>query len=161
MRITHKRLIEDGSTAPAAAEIPNGRRTMFKTFTLAASALALGATALVPAAADAQRWGSRYERGYDGYQGGGYRDNGYDRGYRGDDRGYREYRGNDRRYNARSRRGCDNTGGTIIGALAGGLLGHTIAGRGDRTLGAVLGAAGGGLAGNAIDKSDNPGYCRR
>ena len=155
MRITHKRLIEDGSTANAAAEIPNGRRTMFKTFTLAASALALGATALVPATADAQRWGSRYERGYDGYQG-GYRDNGYDRGYR-------QYRGNDRRYNynARNRRGCDNSGGTIVGALAGGLLGHTIAGRGDRTLGAVLGAAGGGLAGNAIDKSDNPRYCRR
>ena len=156
MRITHKPLIEDGRTATAAAEIPNGRRTMFKTFTLAASALALGATALVPAAADAQRYGSRYERGYDGYQG-GYR--GYDRGY--DRSDYREYRGNDRRYNARNRRGCDNTGGTIIGALAGGLLGHTIAGRGDRTLGAVLGAAGGGLAGNAIDKSDNPGYCRR
>jgi hypothetical protein len=155
MRITHKRLIEDGSTANAAAEIPNGRRTMFKTFTLAASALALGATALVPAAAEAQRYGSRYERGYDGYQG-GYRDGGYR-----DDRGYRQYRGKDRRYNARSRRGCDNTGGTIIGALAGGLLGHTVAGRGDRTLGAVLGAAGGGLAGNAIDKSDNPGYCRR
>ena len=126
---------------------------MFKTFTLAASALALGATALVPATADAQRWGSRYERGYDGYQG-GYRDNGYDRGYR-------QYRGNDRRYNVRNRRGCDNSGGTIVGALAGGLLGHTIAGRGDRTLGAVLGAAGGGLAGNAIDKSDNPRYCRR
>ena len=125
---------------------------MFKTFTLAASALALGATALVPAAAEAQRYGSRYERGYDGYQNGG---------YRGDDRGYRQYRGNDRRYNARNRRGCDNTGGTIIGALAGGLLGHTVAGRGDRTLGAVLGAAGGGLAGNAIDKSDNPRYCRR
>ncbi len=126
---------------------------MFKTFTLAASALALGATALVPAAAEAQRYGSRYERGYDGYQGS------YQRG--GYDRGYREYRGNDRRYNARNRRGCDNTGGTVIGALAGGLLGHTIAGRGDRTLGAVLGAAGGGLAGNAIDKSDNPRYCRR
>ncbi|MGA1798183.1 glycine zipper 2TM domain-containing protein [Sphingomonas sp. 4RDLI-65] len=128
---------------------------MFKTFTLAASVLALGATALAPAAAEAQRYGSRYERGYDGYQNNGYR------GYRGDDRGYREYRGNDRRYNARNRRGCDNTGGTVIGALAGGLLGHTIAGRGDRTLGAVLGAAGGGLAGNAIDKSDNPRYCRR
>ena len=126
---------------------------MFKTFTLAASALALGATALVPATADAQRWGSRYERGYDGYQG-GYRDGGYDRGYR-------QYRGNDRRYNVRNRRGCDNSGGTIVGALAGGLLGHTIAGRGDRTLGAVLGAAGGGLAGNAIDRSDNPRYCRR
>lgn len=134
---------------------------MFKTFTLAASALALGATALVPAAAEAQRYGSRYERGYDGYQD-GYRGGGYDRGYRGDDRGYREYRGNDRRYyNARSRRGCDNSGGTIVGALAGGLLGNTVAGRGNRTLGAVLGAAGGALAGNAIDKSDNPGYCRR
>lgn len=126
---------------------------MFKTFTLAASALALGATALVPATADAQRWGSRYDQGYDGYRG-GYRDGGYDRGYR-------EYRGNDRRYNYRTRRGCDNSGGTIVGALAGGLLGHTVAGRGDRTLGAVLGAAGGALAGNAIDKSDNPGYCRR
>ena len=161
MRITHKPLIEDGSTATAAAEIPNGRRTMFKTFTLAASALALGATALVPTAADAQRYGSRYERGYDGYQG-GYR--GYDRGYdRSDYREYREYRGNDRRYNynALSRRGCDNSGGTIVGALAGGLLGNTVAGRGNRTLGAVLGAAGGALAGNAIDKSDNPGYCRR
>ena len=131
---------------------------MFKTFTLAASALALGATALVPATAEAQRYGGGYERGYDGYQG-GYRDRGYDRGY--DRSDYREYRGNDRRYNYRSRRGCDNTGGTLIGALAGGLLGHTIAGRGDRTLGAVLGAAGGGLAGNAIAKSDNPGYCRR
>ena len=135
---------------------------MFKTFTLAASALAMTATALVPVAADAQRYRGGYERGYDnrgygGYDRGGYRD------YRGDDRGYREYRGNDRRYNynARSRRGCDNSGGTIIGALAGGLLGHTVAGRGDRTLGAVLGAAGGGLAGNAIDKSDNPRYCRR
>lgn len=127
---------------------------MFKTFTLAVSALAMGTATLVPVAAEAQRYG--YERGYDrGYDG-----RGYDRGYNG--RGYdREYRGNDRRYNYRSRRGCDNTGGTIIGALAGGLLGHTIAGRGDRTLGAVLGAAGGGLAGNAIDKSDNPGYCRR
>ncbi len=126
---------------------------MFKTFTLAVSALAMGAATLVPAAAEAQRYGG-YERGYDrGYEGRGY------------DRGYREYRGGDRRYNYRNnranRRGCDNTGGTIVGALAGGLLGHTIAGRGDRTLGAVLGAAGGGLAGNAIDKSDNPGYCRR
>lgn len=123
---------------------------MFKTFTLAVSALAMGAATLVPAAAEAQRYGD-YNRG------------GYDRGY--DRSDYREYRGNDRRYNYRNnrnnRRGCDNTGGTIVGALAGGLLGHTIAGRGDRTLGAVLGAAGGGLAGNAIDKSDNPRYCRR
>ncbi|KQM74014.1 MULTISPECIES: glycine zipper 2TM domain-containing protein [unclassified Sphingomonas] len=128
---------------------------MFKTFTLALSALAMGASTLVPVAAEAQRYG--YDRGYDG--------RGYDRGY--DRRGYdrREYRGNDRRYNYRNdrnnRRGCDNTGGTIVGALAGGLLGHTVAGRGNGTIGALLGAAGGGLAGNAIDKSDNPRYCRR
>ena len=123
---------------------------MFKTFTLAVSALAMGTATLVPVAAEAQRYG--YDRGYDG--------RGYDRGY---DR--REYRGNDRRYNYRNdrnnRRGCDNTGGTIVGALAGGLLGHTVAGRGNGTIGALLGAAGGGLAGNAIDKSDNPRYCRR
>jgi len=123
---------------------------MFKTFTLALSALAMGTATLVPVAAEAQRYG--YDRGYDG--------RGYDRGY---DR--REYRGNDRRYNYRNdrnnRRGCDNTGGTIVGALAGGLLGHTVAGRGNGTIGALLGAAGGGLAGNAIDKSDNPRYCRR
>lgn len=119
---------------------------MFKQITLAASALAMTASAMAPVAADAQRYRGGYERGYD------------DRGY---DRGYREYRGNDRRYyNRRSGRGCDNTGGTVVGALAGGLLGHTVAGRGDRTLGAVLGAAGGALAGRAIDKSDNPRYCR-
>ena len=48
-----------------------------------------------------------------------------------------------------------------VQAFAGGLLGHTVAGRGNGTIGALLGAAGGGLAGNAIDKSDNPRYCRR
>lgn len=127
---------------------------MFKTFTLAASALAMTATTLVPVAADAQRYRGGYERGYDNR--GGYDRGGYDRG------GYRDYRGDDRRYSNRRRGGgCDNSGGTIVGALAGGLLGHTVAGRGDRTLGAVLGAAGGALAGRAIDKSDNPGYCRR
>lgn len=120
---------------------------MFKQITLAASALAMTASAMAPVAADAQRYrGGYYDRGYSDY----------DRG------GYREYRGNDRRYyNRRSGRGCDNSGGTIVGALAGGLLGHTVAGRGgDRTLGAVIGAAGGALAGRAIDKSDNPRYCR-
>ncbi len=129
---------------------------MFKTITLAASALAMTASALAPVAAEAQRYGGYDRGGYDrGYDRGGYNDRGYDRGYR-------EYRGNDRRYSYRNnRRGCDNSGGTIVGALAGGLLGHTVAGRGDRTLGAVLGAAGGALAGNAIDKSDNPRYCRR
>ena len=135
--------------AAGAAPVPNRESPMFKTLTLAASALAMTTTALVPTAADAQRYRGGYERGYDNR-------GGYDRG------GYRDYRGDDRRYSNRRRGGgCDNSGGTIVGALAGGLLGHTVAGGGDRTLGAVLGAAGGALAGRAIDKSDNPRYCRR
>ena len=126
--------------AAGAAPVPNRESPMFKTLTLAASALAMTTTALVPTAADAQRYRGGYERGYDNR-------GGYDRG------GYRDYRGDDRRYSNRRRGGgCDNSGGTIVGALAGG---------GDRTLGAVLGAAGGALAGRAIDKSDNPRYCRR
>lgn len=118
---------------------------MFKKLTLAAAALATVGTAMVPAAVEAQRWGGRYERDYrDGYRGG------YNRSYR--DNGYRAYR---------ARQKCnDGDGGTIVGALAGGLLGHQVAGRNDRTLGAVLGAAGGALAGRAIDRSDRPGYCR-
>ena len=44
------------------------------------------------------------------------------------------------------------TTGTVVGALTGGLLGHTVAGRGDRTEGALLGAAAGGLVGNQVTK---------
>ncbi|WP_242097142.1 MULTISPECIES: glycine zipper 2TM domain-containing protein [unclassified Sphingomonas] len=132
---------------------------MFKTLSLAGAALLVSATALAPAAADAQRYGG-YDRGYsqgydNGYGRGGYSNyNGYD-GYRDNGRG--SYRGDARGY-AR----CNNgTGGTIIGAIAGGLLGRTIDTRGDRTLGTVLGAGAGALAGNAIGRSGNPGYCRR
>jgi hypothetical protein len=121
---------------------------MFKQFTLAIAALSMGSAALVPAAAEAQRYGDRYERRYD--------DRGY---YR--DRGYRNYdrRGYDRRYSY-NRRCNDGTTGTIVGAIAGGLLGRTIDSRGDRTLGTVLGGVGGAVAGNAIGKSNNPRYCR-
>jgi uncharacterized protein YcfJ len=72
----------------------------------------------------------------------GYYDNrGYDRGY---DRhhGYRDGRCRD-----------SGTGGAIIGAVGGGLLGNSIAGHGDKTLGTVIGAGGGALAGNAIGRS--------
>jgi uncharacterized protein YcfJ len=82
----------------------------------------------------------------------------YDRrDYRNYDR--RDYRGNDRR-NYRNYRQCDNgTGGTIIGAIAGGLAGHEIAGRGDRTVGTIIGGAVGAIAGRAIDKGNDG--CRR
>jgi uncharacterized protein YcfJ len=113
---------------------------MFKKLSLAGAAIAMGATAVVPVApAMAQ---SRY---YD-----------QSRTYRGDTyRGetYRQYR---------MRQKCnDGDGGTIVGAIAGGLLGRTIAGRGDHLLGTVLGAGAGALAGRAIDRSDRPNYCRR
>lgn len=65
------------------------------------------------------------------------RDDRYDRGYRGDR--------------------CDKgTGGTIIGAIAGGLLGHEVVGRrGDKTAGVIIGAGVGALAGRAIDRAGN------
>jgi hypothetical protein len=129
---------------------------MMKTLSLVGAALAMTAGAVVPLApAQAQRYG--YDRSYnDGYNRGGYY-NGYDRSYRGYDRSYRGY---DRGYRARQK--CnDGDGGTIVGAIAGGLLGNGIAGRGDRTIGTILGAGVGALAGRAIDRSDRPGYCRR
>ena len=117
---------------------------MFKQLTLAGVALVMGASAVVPTAADAQR-----------YRGG------YDRGYYDNNRGYRDYdrRYDNRRYNY-NRRCNGGTTGTIVGAIAGGLLGRAIDTRGDRTLGTVLGGVGGAVAGNAIEKSNNPRYCR-
>jgi hypothetical protein len=116
---------------------------MIKAFTLGLTALAITAGAVAPTDADAQRYrGSRYERSYDR----AYYD-GYNR------RDYRSYR---------ARQKCnDGDGGTIVGAIAGGLLGRTIDSRGDRALGTILGAGAGALAGRAIDRSDRPGYCRR
>jgi uncharacterized protein YcfJ len=125
---------------------------MLKQLSLVGAALAMTAGAIVPLApAQAQRYD--YGQSYrDGYNRNGYR--GYDRSYRGYDRSYRGY-------NYRSRKCNDGDGGTIIGAIAGGLLGNTVAGRGDRTVGTILGAGVGALAGRAIDRSDRPGYCRR
>lgn len=110
---------------------------MMKTFSLAAAALAMTASALVPvSAADAQRRGWRHDRYAEGY-------------YRGQN-DYRAYR--------RCKKGDT---GLLVGAIAGGLLGRTIDTRGDRTVGTLLGAGGGALAGRAIERSDRPEYCRR
>lgn len=122
------------------------------------AALAMGvasfaATATPASARDRDGYSRHYGRGdyyrgrdYRGYRGDRYSDRGYygDRGYyRGRDRSYRGYRCRD-----------NGTGGTVIGAIAGGLLGNEVAGRGDRTTGAILGAGVGALAGRAIDKGD-------
>jgi hypothetical protein len=117
-----------------------------------AAAAALTVATLAPAAAEA--------RGYHGGHGHG----GYDRPYRGDYYGGRGgyYRGGYEgpRYYGGGNRGyrCDRgTGGTIIGAIAGGLLGNEIGkGRynsGDGTTGAIVGAGVGALAGRAIDRN--------
>jgi hypothetical protein len=128
---------------------------MFKQIGFAAAMLAV--TFSVPGAAVAQGW-----RGQPGaYQQIDQRDydrGGYDRGYRGGDsrRGYDGNPGYDRRGNGyRGGRGrCDKgTGGTIIGAIAGGLLGNSVAGRGDRGVGTIVGAGVGALAGRAIDRN--------
>ena len=94
-----------------------------------------------------QQVGSRH--GYREYRRGDYYPNArYDRRAYRDQRRFRDSRyRDDRRY-----RGCDRgTGGTIIGAIAGGLLGNEVARRGDKTVGTIIGGAAGALAGRAID----------
>ncbi len=129
---------------------------MLKKLSLIGAALAMTGTAIVPATQAAAQ--SRYE-----YRDGRGYDRGYNRSY--DRRSYdrRDYRGQDRRYASRNRSSCrDNgDGGTVIGAIAGGLIGNEVAGRGDKTAGTLLGGVLGALAGRAIDRSDRPDYCRR
>ena len=132
---------------------------------------ALAATATLPAAAEARDWGhggNRWEhrgdhdRGGRHYRGGGHGDWGrhgyYRNGYR---HGGHYSGGYGRGYYGRGgyyRGGCrdSGTGGTIIGAIAGGLLGHEIGNgrydRGNGTTGAIIGAGVGALAGRAIDR---------
>ena len=115
------------------------------------TAVAVSALAAVPAAADAQSRYGYYDTRY----------NGYHNQYRRYDRRYANRRYHNQRYGNyygyRCRRD-DGTTGTILGAIAGGLLGREIAGRGDRTVGTIIGGAAGALAGRAIDRSDS---CRR
>jgi uncharacterized protein YcfJ len=111
-------------------------------------ALVLAATAVTGLTATPAMAGGRYDDGYSRY----------DRGDRYDRYDRREYRRGDRYYNNRNNyQRCNNsgTGGTIIGAVAGGLLGNEVARRGNKTEGSIIGAAVGALAGRAIDKSDS------
>ena len=120
---------------------------MTRHFTLTAATIALGLAGIAPAAPAAAQ---------------GYRDGGYVQRY--DQPGPRYQRGyRGQRYDSyRAREACrDGDGGTIIGAIAGGLIGNGVAGRGDRAAGTIIGGALGALAGRAIDRSDRPDYCRR
>ena len=132
---------------------------MKKMVTLSIAALMSTATLGMAAPAAAQN-GYYDQGGYSSYNVGYDRDDRrYDRRYdrRADRRDYRQDRRyNQQRYNQRNYRQCDNgTGGTIIGAIAGGLAGHEIAGRGDRAVGTIIGGAVGAIAGRAIDKGND------
>lgn len=128
---------------------------MFKKLALS-TAMAVSALTAIPAAAQAQSGHGYYDARYSQHN-----------RYRGDDRRYdRRYgqRYNQRYYNQRNSNGygyrCRNDGdtGTILGAIAGGLLGREIAGRGDRTVGTIIGGAAGALIGREVDRDGN---CRR
>lgn len=118
------------------------------------TAMALAATAVagvVPSAAVARHWDHGDWAGHDRPWHGGWRGHGWDDGGRYYYGGYGGYDGP--RYYGRRYYRCDRgDGGTIIGAIAGGLLGNSIAGRGDRTAGTLIGAGVGALAGRAIDR---------
>lgn len=49
--------------------------------------------------------------------------------------------------------------GALIGAVGGGLLGHTVAGHGDKTAGTLIGAGAGAVAGHQIAKSNAKKKC--
>jgi len=49
--------------------------------------------------------------------------------------------------------------GTVIGAVGGGLLGHTIAGHGNKTGGTLIGAGVGAVAGHQIAKKNAQKKC--
>jgi hypothetical protein len=107
-----------------------------RTFILALSAasLAIPASFVLPAAAQAQRYHSHH-RHY----------------------AYKEWRGRDgRNYCRRS----DGTTGLVVGGVAGALVGRSIDTHGDRTVGTLGGAALGALAGRAIDRGGSGRHCR-
>lgn len=84
-----------------------------------------------------------------------YYDNGYYENARYEDRGYddRRYDRNNR-YNDGYRCKPKGTGGLVIGAVVGGLLGREVVGRrGDRTAGTIVGAGAGALAGRALHRA--------
>jgi hypothetical protein len=124
-----------------------------RTLRLGVAAL-IGVATLAPNMASAQSYGAPYygDRGWAAppppptpdFDNGGY----YNRA------GYGRVPPRDRRnYRPSPNRRCDRgTGGTILGAIAGGLIGNAAAGRGDRGVGTVVGAGVGALAGRAIDR---------
>jgi len=139
---------------------------MLKKIALLAAATSATFVAL-PAAAEAQRYGNgygydsryqnqnqyrtdRYGRTYDRYGRQVYANNNYGNGSYGNNGGYYG-RSNSNQYGTQRR--CSGTTGTIVGGIAGALLGREVAGYRNRTTGTIVGGAVGALAGRAVDKS--------
>ena len=121
---------------------------LFRTIRLAGTA-AVAIALIAPAAVHAERHrGPAHQYNHDR--------SGYDRDSRdGYGRDYDRRDGESRqRRSDRDSRNCDRgTGGTILGAIAGGLLGNAAVGRrGNNAAGALASAGIGALAGNAIDR---------
>ncbi len=122
-------------------------------------ALAAMTTFSAPALADPPRhapaWGhAKHDRHHDRFDRYDRRDRDYYRAARYDHR--HDWRGrdrDDRRYGSYCRRDS-NAEGTVVGAVAGGVLGNVIAPRGSKTLGTVIGAGLGGVVGHEVDKGD-------
>ena len=125
----------------------------FKRLGLASYALVVAAM-LAPAAASAQ-----YAAAPPAYYAQGYgresdRDFYARRGYGRDRSPLRQAESRQAEYRERRTERCGRgDAGTILGAIAGGLLGNAAVGRhGNRTVGTLAGAGAGGLVGNAADR---------
>lgn len=141
---------------------------MFKKFALIAAATTSTLVA-IPAAAQAQSYGRYDQRYQQTYRGEAYRSGRYQRGdtYYGN-RGYNNaygqndgYYGRNNAYYGRNQRCGSGTTGTIIGGVAGALLGREVTRSNNRwgggnsgTTGAIVGGALGALAGRAVAKSN-------
>jgi hypothetical protein len=128
----------------------------FRTLRLAGTAM-IAAALLAPTAVSAQAYerAPQYEYGYgqpardrDGYPRAGRGRDGYA------DDGYYDDRPPPPRRAYRGRTRCDRgSAGTILGAIAGGLLGNAAIGRhGNHAAGTLAGAGAGALIGNAADR---------
>ncbi|WP_338468007.1 glycine zipper 2TM domain-containing protein [Novosphingobium sp. ZN18A2] len=109
--------------------------------TMAAFALPMA----TPALADPPPWAPAH----------GHREHEAERHYYRTDNGIRYWRDDRGRYRCRR---SDGTVGTLVGGVAGALVGRSIDTHGDRTTGTVLGAAAGALIGHEIAKG--PAHCR-
>ncbi|MBW8784713.1 MAG: glycine zipper 2TM domain-containing protein [Novosphingobium sp.] len=110
--------------------------------TLAALALPIApALADPPPWAPAHGWRAHHDQGYYG----GPR-------YYTTDNGIRYWQGDNGRYYCRR---SDGTTGTLIGGVAGALIGRSIDNSRDHAVGTIVGAVGGALAGRVIDRSSS------